>query len=305
MVTRFLPLGYGFWTTFGSALKIKWEIGILFKCCCFYARMNVNSLGGRIMTIVAAVKVYDGLVLGADSATQIMGPGLDGSVQLLKTYQNARKLFQFQDLPIGILTYGIGNIGKKSIETLLRDFDRANPVSKSSMYSVQEVTTKVMSFFKSAYDEKHSDIKDIEKKPVLGFYVAGYSNQSTEGEEWEFVLPKHTEPVKVREKNIFGSSWRGISIPFSRLYFGFDPRAKQDLIAKGIDQKTMEAVLDNYRASVIYDGMPIKVAVEFVKFILRTTIGLASYEVGAPSCSEPISVALIEQKGVFKFLENS
>ena len=256
------------------------------------------------MTIVACVKVYDGIVLGADSATQIMGTDQTGNLGVLKTYQNARKLFQVQELPIGILTYGIGNIGKKSIETLLRDFDRDHPVGKDSNYKVEEVSKLLFSFFKNTYDQLYSTISDPLKQPALGFYIAGYSHLSTEGEEWEFVLPRSSKPEKVRERDVFGSSWRGIAMPFTRLYFGLDPRAKKDLIDSGFDAQKLEQIMDNYQAKVIYDGMPVKDAVEFVKFILRTTIGLSSFEIGAPSGSEPICIAKISQKGEFEFLEN-
>jgi hypothetical protein len=256
------------------------------------------------MTIVACVKVYDGLVLGADSATQIMGQDDKGNVTLLKSYQNAKKLFQFQALPIGILTYGIGNIGKKSIETLLRDFDRENPIPKTSDYKVLDVANKLFAFFKNAYDKCYASVTEQIKKPILGFYIAGYSHSSTEGEEWEFILPQHTQPVKVRELDVFGSSWRGVSIPFSRLYFGLDPRARKDLADMGIKEEVLSSIQNKYTASVIYDGMPVKAAIEFVKFILKTTIGLSSFEIGSASCSEPISIAIISQKGEFNFLEN-
>lgn len=256
------------------------------------------------MTIVACVKVYDGIILGADSATQIMGKDPQGNMAVLKTYQNAKKLFQFQELPIGILTYGIGNIEKKSIETLLRDFDRDNPVSSGSEYRVEDLTKKLFNFFKDIYDQKFGAIAEERKKPVLGLFISGYSHLSTEGEEWEFILPVHTEPNQVRGPDEFGSSWRGASIPFTRLYFGMDPRAKKDLIDSGFDENVMKKIFDKYKSPVVYDGMPVKDAVEFVKFILRTTIGLSSFEIGAPSCSEPINIAIIGPKKGFNQLEN-
>jgi len=254
------------------------------------------------MTIVACVKVYDGIVLGADSATQIMGKDPQGNITVLKVYQNAQKLFQLQKLPVGILSYGIGNIGKKSIETLLRDFDRAHPIDKNS-YTIEEVTKSLFDFFKNIYDEQYSKIP-AEKKPILGFFIAGYSHLPTEGEEWEFVLPVHTEPKLVREPDKFGSSWRGASIPFTRLYFGYDPRAKEDFIDSGFNETVVNKTFDKYKSAVLYDGMPVKDAVEFVKFILRTTIGLSSFEIGAPSCSEPINIAIISPKEGFKPVEN-
>ena len=249
------------------------------------------------MTIVACVKVYDGIVLGADSATQIMGKDAQGNIALLKTYQNAKKLFQFQGLPIGILVYGIGNIGKKSVETLLRDFDREDTIEKDK-YNIEEVTKSLFGFFKNVYDENYKNIPGG-KRNILGFYVAGYSFESTEGEEWEFILPVHTEPQQVRKPDVFGSSWRGASIPFTRLYFGIDPRIKEDLIKSGVDEDMIEKITATYKSPVIYDGMPVKDAVEFVEFILRSTIGLLTFEIGAPSCSEPINIAVINPEEGF------
>jgi len=55
------------------------------------------------MTIVAAVKVRDGLILGTDSMTQITVQTPQGP-QVLKAYSNARKLFQIGDRRIGVMT---------------------------------------------------------------------------------------------------------------------------------------------------------------------------------------------------------
>jgi hypothetical protein len=254
------------------------------------------------MTIIASVKVYDGIILGADSATQIMGQDANGNNVVLKTYQNAKKLFQYRDRPVGLLTYGIGNIGKKSIETLLREYDLQNTVAVSPNSDVEGISRDLLTFFSNAYNQFYGHITDESKKPILGFYIAGYSPILALGEEWEFIIPRDTEPKKVRERELFGSSWRGISIPFTRLYFGYDPRVLNDLISLGIPEPQLRQIFSKYQASVIYDGMPVKDAVEFVKFILKTTIGLSSFETGAVSCSEPILIASITPKEGFQYL---
>ena len=59
------------------------------------------------MSIIACVKVHDGIAMGSDSATQITGKNRQGNIGVLKTYKNAKKIFDFQELPIGILTCGI------------------------------------------------------------------------------------------------------------------------------------------------------------------------------------------------------
>ena len=72
------------------------------------------------MSIVASVKVHDGLVLGADSMTQIIGKDEAGKVGFIQNFQNAQKLFQFSDR-IGVATYGVGNIGPRSIGSFVSE----------------------------------------------------------------------------------------------------------------------------------------------------------------------------------------
>ncbi len=243
------------------------------------------------MSIVACVKVQDGIALGCDSATQISGKDSQGNIGVLKIYENARKLFRFQKLPVGILSYGIGNIGPKSIQTILREFNKEYSPDQGN-YTVEEISNQVLKFIGELYNEAFAS-QPLEKQPVLGIYVAGYSAGKPLGEEWEFRIPTDKEARQVRPDENTGASWRGVQAPFTRLYFGYDPRAINDLVKSGFDEEVVRNAFKAYQASVIYDGMPVKDAVNLIKFILRTTIGLNSFEVGAPSCSEPIQVAVI------------
>jgi len=253
------------------------------------------------MSIVACVKVHDGITMGADSATQVTGRDSQGRVAVFKIYKNSKKIFDLQDSSIGILTYGIGNIGKKSIQTLLRDFDKEHPYGKSN-YTVEAIVKDLYEFFKEVYEDQYKDLK-IELKPILGFFIAGYSKDQPLGEEWEFIIPKQ-EYKQVRPPDQFGSSWRGVSVPFTRLYFGFDPRAKEELAKKtGAKKEIIDKTLDQFKSNVIYDGMPVKDALQFVEFILKTTIGLASFEIGAESCSEPIHTAVIDPEKGFQWIK--
>ena len=69
------------------------------------------------MTIALAVKVFDGLVLAADSAEVIELPS--GTHQV---YNNADKLFRLhRDKPIGALTWGFGNINGSTVSGIAKD----------------------------------------------------------------------------------------------------------------------------------------------------------------------------------------
>ena len=122
--------------------------------------------------------------------------------------------------------------------------------------------------------------------------MAGYSPTQPFPEEWEFRLPQDQQICQVRSPDKFGASWRGIEIPFTRLYKGYDPRIISDLKKMGIAEDAIEQV-KKYESPVVYDGMPVQDAINFVVFILQTTIGISTFEIGVPSCGGPLQVATV------------
>lgn len=265
------------------------------------------------MSIVASVKVYDGIVIGAESMTQLLAniqaPGAPaGSVQQavhVKSYSNAQKIFQIADLPVGVLVYGGGNIGNRSMESFIHEFSREERTSPEAQAdrSVQAVANRLYSFMRNHYDPVFSSLPEAHR-PAIGFYVAGYSpdayppNQHL-GAEWEFVLPQAQQAVRAREDNVVGASWRGISVPFTRLFFGADPRVDQILASLNVPAATItqfrQQVNIQLQSRVIFDGMPVQDAIGFCKYIIETTIGAATYEIGNPSCGGPINIAVIKR----------
>jgi hypothetical protein len=58
----------------------------------------------RPLTVAISCNLSDGVNLGVDSA--VTAPSPDGGV--MKVYENAQKLFQVGERPIGVATYGLG-----------------------------------------------------------------------------------------------------------------------------------------------------------------------------------------------------
>jgi len=92
------------------------------------------------MTLCVAVTTAGGLVLGADSMTVVT----DGPAT--KTYANAVKIFEVPGLPVGILTYGLGSLGRRSIGILIDEWSANQPSFAKKGYTVQEVAESVGSF---------------------------------------------------------------------------------------------------------------------------------------------------------------
>lgn len=136
------------------------------------------------MTVGVAIKVYDGIVLAADSATTIELP----PPASYHVYNSANKVFHLhRDLPIGAMTWGLGNVGSASIATLAKDLrrrlmgkDSAHKWKLGGSYTIEEVAKRLTDMvFDELYSKvlaKHSPGPEI----LLGFYVAPYPTDSCE-----------------------------------------------------------------------------------------------------------------------------
>ena len=256
------------------------------------------------MSIVASVKVYDGIVLGADSRTQLRAVNKHGQPTSIQTFNHATKIFPIKQLPIGILTYGTGNIGRRSVESYVIEF--THNLKHDSDLTVRSIADQLLIHFNEAFDNQYQDIKR-KTRPGLGVFVAGYSEQPTSlADEWEFKIPRDDKTKEVRSSEEFGASWRGISIPFSRLYTGIDPRIIPRLRKSGVPEDVIQTVTktaQEFASPFIFDGMPIIDAVEFCRFILKTTVNMAKFETGVASCGGPLDIAIITKSNGFEWVK--
>ncbi len=221
--------------------------------------------------------------------TQVSISDPQGNPFLAKAYSNARKLFQIGDLPVAAMTWGLGNIGPRTVENLILEFG-----ASSGNRDVKDIAGALLSFLQPLYGQSFTGVS-ADKQPLMGFLVGGYSPPETLPEEWEFVLPWDNAVREVRPKEEFGASWRGIERPFSRLCNGFDPEMVNWLKSKGIPEPLLNTIFERSRWAmrIMFDGMPTQDAINFAEFVLRTTIGVAEFETGSPVCGGPLQVVLI------------
>lgn len=256
------------------------------------------------MSIVVSVKVRDGIVLGTDSMSQIYMKDDTGRVGVAQTYSNARKLFQVAGLNIGVMSYGAGNIGTRSVQGLLEDFNDVVGEEKEKSGktpSVKNVTLRLLRFLQDIYNVQLSDVKEAEK-PLVGIFLGGYSPHSAFPEEWEFQIPRKPKAVEVRPKESFGASWRGVSLPFTRLHMGFDPRARDKLKELGVDENIIKQAIEPLKSPIAYDAIPLQDAVNFAYHILRTTVDHTTFELGPPSCGGPLDIAIVTKLDGFNWV---
>jgi hypothetical protein len=141
------------------------------------------------MTIAVALKVQDGVVLAADSATTLTGeiaPGVSGAINV---YNNADKIVNLRKgLPIGIVFWGAGGMGAQGISTLAKDLrhrlsegDNDWRLDRSS-YTLEDVAERARRFL--IHEHYDPEFASLSPKPELGFLVAGYSAGASLSECW-------------------------------------------------------------------------------------------------------------------------
>lgn len=268
------------------------------------------------MTIAISLKVHDGVVLAADSASTLFGPDLSGNIVVVNVYNTASKVFNlYKGLPIGCITWGSGSIGHASISTLVKDLrkrfmgkDLKHPdwEINHDKYTIEEIAKNTRKFF---FEELYvPQFKDAQQKPVLGFIVAGYSAGEDLAEEWRIRIEKGdcSEPELIRPKNVTGITWSGEPEAITRIVFGHGTVLPQVLKELGVPEEQIGPAMKQIQARLLVPlapaPMPIQDAIDLAIFLVDATIMFSRFAPGAPTVGGPVEVAAITKHEGFKWV---
>lgn len=269
------------------------------------------------MTIAISLKVNDGVVLAADSASTLIQQTPNGP-SVVQVYNNANKVFNLRKgLPIGMITWGAGSIGRASTSALVKDL-RVRLTSPDeehkewhiddAAYTIKDVALKVKRFI---YDEHYlREFAEWPQKPALGFIVAGYSKGSALAEEYRIGIEggECTEPIPVRPQNECGATWSGEPEAIHRLILGHSPGLALVLEQKlGVPREqvpaAMQVITQSLQAAVVMDAMPIQDAIDLAEFLVDVTERFSRYTPGAATVGGPIEIAAITKHEGFKWVK--
>jgi len=198
------------------------------------------------MTINIAIAVSEGLVMAADSMTQINAP--NGAI--LKNYPTAEKITELGNLPMATMVSGAGAISQRSIISYIREFefDILPTLGKTSVESigenggsnkpptVREVADKLKEFIQEKYESASWPAAQapppgvpgaaVQWPPRLTVVVGGYSPRSFFPEVYEIDFPdaevRQRHPIPGAPKGQPSITWWGIGTSLNRLLHGFD-----------------------------------------------------------------------------------
>ena len=257
------------------------------------------------MTVLVSVKINDGVVMAADSASSFAS----GMI-----YNNSRKIVNVREgLPVGAMVTGDGGIGNESIDTLLKDLrqrltgddaEHADWTLDPDSYSMRAIASKLRQFL---FEEKSVARGATTHTKVR---LCGYSAGRPLAEVWEVNLDGKicVAPSCVQNEHEFGLRWDGEYEALDRLIFGLGTRfnefaAKHGLPAQQAAELREKLVPDLYELLFI-ESMPMQDAIDLARYLVETTIGFVKYSVLRPkTVGGPIEIAAIRKHEGFQWIQ--
>lgn len=269
------------------------------------------------MTIAISVKVNDGVVLAADSASTMVGKDPSGKTVVMNIYENANKVFNLhKEIPVGCITWGAGSIGSASISTLMKDFRKIISNQNDSYkgwkvdtnnYNIKNIAEKFKEFI---YDRNYiQEYLKWKEKPIIGFIIAGYSSGKGMAEEYKINIDNKGNcfgPDLLRDKNICGLSWNGEPEAITRLYFGYSTGLPNILKECSLDAKKIKEIMEKCNkklvAPMVFPPMPIQDAIDLARFLVETTKHFSRFIPGASTVSGETEIAAITKHEGYKWV---
>ncbi len=271
------------------------------------------------MTVAVSCNLSGGVILGVDSAVSI--PTDKGGI--LKVYENAEKLFQLGEKPMGVAIYGMAAFGTRGIGTYLREYevtdrdgvfsgtpDMPTVVESLRNFFMEKYRAEVAPQLEQALGQPFDQIPD-DKLPALGLVVGGFSPEAYLSEVWEILLPKHRTPGTaelLRPQGEFGANWFAMGEPILRYSKGFDPTLLDKLIDWFIKSRGGAAltpteiaeivgILGQHEYQIPFFAMPMHEGVEYVRFLVEMAINHHRFAVGAPVVGGKTKIGMVTYKG--------
>ena len=250
------------------------------------------------MTIVIALNLPDGAVLGADSTVSL--PDELTQAHTGFHYGKAEKVFAIRGLPVCIAHYGLGIWFNRSIGSLISSFESQPDFETFRTANMADRLERLRTYLSAQYDETIGqpasesgyDVDQLRglKHMSTGFVVAGYSPGAFLPEVWHFKIPKGTDDDSAELRmgqGDFGRECWALCQPIHRLLNGYDdevrPRMIESIETLRAPNPTVQwrkvynpetVVTSGLRAFHLdadYRVMPLEDGVDFARFLLETT----------------------------------
>jgi hypothetical protein len=244
------------------------------------------------MTVAISCNLSDGVILGVDSAVTI-----PVAADHVKIWENAEKLFQIGERPIGAAIYGLAGFGDRSVGSFFREFEQVNPNGVlTTPNDLSVVVESLRDFMHTAY---HATVaaairaagRDFDQElqagtvPVLGMVIGGFSSGQYLPELWHVLIPYHAQPNSAQHRlprGHIGVMWYSMYEPIVRYINGYDQEMVTELTTyvQGLlgreftpaETDALAAIRGKYQYTVSFSSMPIEQGIEYVRFLVDLAI---------------------------------
>lgn len=279
------------------------------------------------MSVAVSCNLSDGVIMGVDSAVTV--PASGGGVA--KVYEDAEKLHQLCNRPIGVANFGLGSLGGRSIGSYIWEFTLSPPGKEISekTYDLEDVARKLCTFFMKKYKEilvpaieksqkKKFDQIPLKNLPGFGLVIGGFSYKKYLSEVWLVYLPGKTrsgEAKILRNRGEFGSNWIAMFEPIRRYFKGYDEALINELMSyceslrkspfSKVEKKKIQEIIARYEYRVPFAAMPIQKGVELTRFLIDLVINHHAFATGAPVVGGRARIGKVTYgKEIFEILDN-
>ncbi|OGK12273.1 MAG: hypothetical protein A2Y63_05225 [Candidatus Riflebacteria bacterium RBG_13_59_9] len=254
------------------------------------------------MSICVSVRVAEGLVMAADSATVLMGylSPQHKAPSIIQTFEYSNKVCQIGELPVGVMTWGNAAVLDRTVQSLIMECEYEHEeLLASHDYNVKAIAETVRTFISQHYDQAYPELPK-KRRPPLGLFFGGYEYHQFHSELYTCTFPESEELEVVRPNKSdgspsFGTNWFGSGEALTRLIKGFDPQVLDDLARRGVDRDIIEAWATKAvgELPLIFDGMPLQDAIDFANYAVQVAIGVCRFRAGPPVCGGQVDIAVI------------
>lgn len=261
------------------------------------------------MTICIGVKVNDGLVFVADSASSIVQQGPNGAQSIARVYNNGDKVFNlYRGLPICAMTCGLGNFANESISTIakgLRSSLHSDENFNRTNYTIEQVATAAFERFRGKYEALPDHIKESSS---FEFFIGGYSANNGDSEIWkiQFSGGAVIEPIRLVDCGGCSIIWAGQPEACVRLIFGHSSATHDVLKAANLSDEQASGLVAAIRqaseAPFLEAAMPVRDAIDLAEFLAQTSASFVKFLPGADTVGGELDIATVTKFEGFRWI---
>jgi hypothetical protein len=253
------------------------------------------------MTIAIVLKIGDGLVFGADSAST-----LSNGATFVNSYFNAEKVFNVvKGLPLGAVTAGLGGLAGRSVMSLAKDLRQklCDPAQQEwfldpDSYTPEDAAQRIKRFFfDDLYQKQFAALDPDLPRPAMFFLLGGYGAHQTHSEIWRVSVDQRgysSVTCDGTRESPWGISWQGMPEALNRIVRGYSSGVYNGLIKTGIPEPEVQRFLGGIEVeALIHDAMPLQDAIDLVHYLIEVTTGFVRFAPGVPMVHPPIDSAAI------------